>query len=169
MLRTSRLVLRGLHADDLERFATMSAHPEVMCFLGGRPRSRIEAWDDMAESLGQWGLRGYGRFAIADDANRLIGHAGLLHPHDWPAVELSYALDRPYWGLGFAGEAAAAIRDWAFAAFPFAHLASFIAPANHRSRHLAERLGAVREGTIELRGQQPENWIHYRPGTGPIA
>jgi RimJ/RimL family protein N-acetyltransferase len=43
-------------------------------------------------------------------------------------------------------------------------LASFIRPDNYRSIRVAERLGAVCEGTVELRGSTVEHWVQYRAG-----
>src|ERR1700722_14615709 len=109
-LRTERLVLRALRADDLEPFAAMHANPEVVRHLGsGRTRSREETWDAMARSLGQWALRGYGMFAVEDAATgRFVGRTGILHSLEWPEAELAYGLDQPYWGRGLATESAMA-------------------------------------------------------------
>ncbi len=170
VIRTKRLVLRGLRAGDFPRFAAMMGNPEVTRFLGdGKPRTPPEAWRDLAASAGHWVLLGYGRFAIADAGDSLIGHAGLFHPPDWPELELGYIFDRPAWGHGFAQEAVAAIRDWAFATHRPDRLVSFIAPANTASRNLAARLGAVQEGAVELRGRLAERWVHPRPGCGVVA
>src|SRR4051812_10412098 len=47
--------------------------------------------------------------------------------------ELGWALSRAYWGRGYATEAAAAIRDWAFERPNFDRLVSLISPENVRS------------------------------------
>ena len=170
VLRTPRLVLRGFRAGDLDRLAAISAQRDVMRFpRTGRSDARVEAWQEMAAVLGQWGLRGYGQFAMADGEDAVVGWAGLLHPPDWPEAELAFAVDRPCRGQGLATEAVTAIRDWAFACHPFVRLASFIAPANGGSQRVAAKLGGVREGAAELRGQQVERWLYYRPGSGPVA
>lgn len=169
-LHTERLVLRAFRAGDWDRFAMMESNPEVRRYRGGNLLSREEAWTSMQLLLGQWALRGYGAFALTErSSNRFIGFAGVLHPVDWPEPELSYSLDRPYWGQGFAVEAAAAARDWAFSACGMERLASFILPDNMRSTRVAGTLGAVREGVVELRGFLAEWWVHPRPGTGVVV
>lgn len=168
-LRTERLLLRGYTSGDLDRWVAVMGDPAVMRALGRtRAPERSDAWDRIAWALGQWALRGYGLFAVESEGV-LIGHAGILHPFDWPEPELAYTIARPAWGRGFAAEAARAARDWAFRSFPFPHLASFIAPDNVRSQRVAERLGAVREDAIVLRGHPAERWVHARPGSGTVV
>lgn len=162
-LHTGRLMLRAFRAADIDAWAAMEADPEVRRYRGNDPRSRDQAWAAMQASLGQWALRGYGVFAVERLADRsFIGFAGILHPADWPEPELGYSLARPAWGNGFAIEAAAAARDWAFRAHDFARLASFILPQNMRSIRVAERLGATLDGTITLRGFEAQWWVHWR-------
>jgi RimJ/RimL family protein N-acetyltransferase len=167
-LRTRRLVLRGMRADDLQPFAAMNANPEVMRYLGsGRTRTEAETWDMMARMLGQWGLRGYGMFALEDAATgRFIGRSGILHSLDWPEPELAYGVDQPFWGQGLAIESAVAIRDWAFSARGLTLLASFVRPDNAASIGVLRKLGAVRTGILTLLGGDAERWEHHPDGAG---
>jgi RimJ/RimL family protein N-acetyltransferase len=167
-LYTERLVLRAFRAADLDAFAAMGANAEVRRFLGGNLLSRTETWGLLERVLGQWALRGYGLFAVETEG-RCAGWTGILHPMEWPEPELAYSLDQPFWGRGLASEAARAARDWAFSRLGFSRLASFIMPDNARSIRVAEKLGAVREGMVELRGFQAEWWVHRSPGHGPIV
>lgn len=166
---TNRLRLRAFRAGDLDAYAAMQANPEVMRYLvTGRTATRAEVWRTMASSLGQWALRGYGMWACEKiDGGAFIGSVGVFQPLDWPEPEIAYSLDRPFWGQGFATEAAGAARDWLFEHFPLPRAASFIRPDNHASKRVAERLGAVCEGPYELRGAQYEYWVHRRAGAGP--
>ena len=93
----------------------------------------------------------------------------MLHPAEWPEAELSYSLARDFWGRGIATEAVRAARDWAFANRGFSRLASFILPDNARSIRVAEKLGAVRESMVSLRGLEAQWWVHFSPGHGPIV
>jgi RimJ/RimL family protein N-acetyltransferase len=130
--------------------------------------TREECWTQIAAAVGQWGLRRYGLFAVEADG-RFAGRIGVLHPLEWPEPELTYALDAPFRGRGLATEAVAAVRDWAFARFGLARMASFILPANARSAGVAVRVGAVKEGTIELRGFTADWWVHRPAGAGVIV
>lgn len=166
-LRSERLVLRAFRPADIDNWATMEADPEVRRYRGNNLRTREQAWAAMETGLGQWALRGYGTFALERSMDgRFVGAAGVLHPAEWPEAELAYALAQEFWGQGFAVEAVRAARQWAFARHGFSRLASFILPDNARSIRVAEKLGAVRERMVELRGLQAEWWVHRNPEGG---
>ncbi len=160
-LRTDRLTLRAFRAGDRDALATMSADMAVMRWLGGRARSREEVWSSMESALGQWALRGYGLFAVEVEGV-FAGRVGVLHPADWPEPELAWTIASPFWGQGLATEAAQTARDWAFERHGLTRLVSYILPENVRSRRVAAKLGATREGTITLRGFEAEVWVHPR-------
>jgi RimJ/RimL family protein N-acetyltransferase len=164
-LTTARLRLRAFRADDLDAYAAMQANPEVMRHLiTGRTATRVEVWRTMATYLGAWALLGYGMWACEQlDGEAFVGSVGIFQPLDWPEPEIAYSLDRPFWGRGFATEAATAARDWLFRHFPLPRAVSCIRPENEASKRVAEKLGAVREGTIEFRGVTFEHWVHRRP------
>jgi RimJ/RimL family protein N-acetyltransferase len=163
-IATDRLRLRAFKASDVDACAAMRANPEVTRYLGtGRPSTAVEVWRMMATFLGQWALRGYGVWACEkSDGGAFIGSVGIFHPLDWPEPEIIYSLDRPYWGQGFATEAARAARDWMFEHFPLPRAASFIRPENRASKRVVQKLGAVREDTYERSGVAHEWWVHYR-------
>ncbi len=162
-LRTARLRLRAFRLDDLDAYTAVRADAEVARAIGG-PLTRPETWDRMAVMIGQWGLRGYGVFAVEEAASRqVIGHTGILHPTDWPEPEIAYTISPAAWGQGYATEAARAVRAWAFDSYAFPRLVSFIVPSNARSIRVAEKLGATRDGTVQLRGTTADVWAHRRP------
>jgi RimJ/RimL family protein N-acetyltransferase len=158
-LRADRLTLRAFQASDLDELAAMQANPEVRRFLGGNLLSRAESWSQMERILGQWALRGYGMFAVE---GHCAGWAGVLHPLEWPEPELAYSLDQPFWGRGIATEAVRAARAWAFTRLDVTRLASFIMPDNARSARVAQKLGAVRDGTTTIRGFAVDWWVHQK-------
>jgi RimJ/RimL family protein N-acetyltransferase len=168
VLTTPRLTLRAFRGGDWDDYAEMMADIEVQRFLAGRVFSRDESWHSMAMFLGSWELRGHGMFAV-EQAGRFIGRVGIYHPPDWPEPELGWSLAAPAWGHGFATEAAAAVRAWAFAAFGWPRLVSFIHPDNIRSQRVALKLGAVRDAPITLRGTAVEQWVHPAPGHGVVV
>ena len=161
---TARLRLRAFRASDLEAYAAMQANPEVMRHMVmGRTSTSGEVWRTMLMSLGSWALRGYGMWACEKlDDEVFVGSVGIFHPFDWPEPEIAYSFDQPYWGHGFATEAAKAARDWLFEHFPLQRAASLIRPDNLASKRVVERLGAVCERIFELRGCTYEHWVHYR-------
>lgn len=166
-LRTARLTLRAFGPDDYRVYAAMLADPAVARFLGtGEPRSPEESWNVMARALGQWAFRGYGLFAV-EHAGALVGHAGVVHPPDWPEPELAYTIAPAAQGRGFATEAAMAVRAWAATALNLRDLVSYIRPTNAASIALAHRLGARQEPDIGLLGIQAQVWRHAAAESDP--
>jgi len=140
-LQTDRLVLRAFREDDLDAWAAIMADPEVMTHLGG-PMLRTNAWRAMATTLGHWMLKGYGMWAVErKDDGALIGRVGMLNPEGWTGLEVGWTLGRPYWGNGYATEAAAAAISYAFLTQPVERIVSNIDPANTASQAVALRLG----------------------------
>ncbi len=81
-----------------------------------------------------------------------MGRVGLHFPEGWPDREIAWTLARPYWGRGFALEAARAALAHAFGPLDWQRAISLIDPDNRRSIRLAERLGERFEGEVTLRG-----------------
>ena len=167
-IETERLLLRGWRDADTEPWSELCADDEVMRSLGREGGLSLEdAWREMAFMAGHWALKGYGHWVLelrepilahsaepsaCGQASSLVGRAGLLHPPEWPALEVGWTVARPHWGRGLAGEAARAAMDWARDELGTRHLISLIADENRRSQRVAEKLGMVQEGRATLRG-----------------
>ncbi len=166
-LETERLLLRPLSIDDVDVFTAFYADPEVMRYLGvGKILSREETEASLTRMLRGLEIDGFGQFALERKEDReVIGRCGLLV---WDAetlsptteaeasgpteLEVGYALGRPYWGNGYATEAAIAVRDHALGPMGRERLIAFIRPDNARSRRVAEKLGMRRERDVTLMG-----------------
>ena len=154
-LETERLILRMLREEDFEAYAELSADPEVIRFLGGKPLTRLEAWRHMAGTIGHWYLRGYGPWAVEEKSSgQFIGRIGFHYPETWPAFELGWTLARHAQGKGYATEGARRALEYAFTEMGRDHVISLIAPDNVRSMKVAERLGEKVEGKTELLGKE---------------
>jgi RimJ/RimL family protein N-acetyltransferase len=169
VIETERLVLRGWRNDDLDAFSPMSADAEVMRFIGGATPSRNDAWRIMASFAGHWLLRGFGFWVVERKSDHaFLGRVGLWQPEGWPGMEVGWALHRPFWGKGYATEAAKAALDYGFANYPVTRLISLIAPENHASQRVAERLGETRGAPVTLtifgRSFVADCWEIRRPG-----
>ena len=166
-LATSRLVLRGLTADDLDPCARMMADPEVTRYLGtGKPIDRAETWRQLALFIGHWELRGFGMWAVEERATgRFIGRIGCYEPEGWPGFELGYVLARDAWGQGLAREGAVAALTFAQQVLRRDPVISLIRPANRASIAVAGSLGGRRTGSVELFGAPsdvytyPAQWV----------
>jgi RimJ/RimL family protein N-acetyltransferase len=151
VIETERLILRGWRTDDLDPFARMSADAEVMRFIGGATPARNDVWRLMSLIVGHWALRGFGFWVVERKSDRaFLGRVGLWQPEGWPGMEVGWALDRPFWGKGYATEAARASLDHGFAHYPVTKLVSTIAPENRASQQVAERLGETKGPRVTL-------------------
>jgi RimJ/RimL family protein N-acetyltransferase len=158
-------VLRGPRDGDLDGWARIHADLEVVRWIGrDRPLARADSWRELAYLVGHWGLRGFGQWLLEERATgELVGRAGLYFPEGWPGLEVGWTLARPRWGRGLATEAGRASIDWAFSELGADRVISLIDPTNHRSRRVAERLGATREGRTTVRGHEVDVYAINRP------
>ncbi|MEM7777259.1 MAG: GNAT family N-acetyltransferase [Pseudomonadota bacterium] len=161
-LETKRLRLRGWYQADAVPLTKIFEH-ESARFIGGQG-NYAKAWRVMAMHIGQWAIHGYGTWAVEDrNSGELIGFCGLWHPGDWPELELGWSLMPDRRGHGFATEAAIAGRAWTYDQLKASTLVSYIDPANTPSIRVAERLGCVRDGNVELSGSVSIVFRHPSP------
>jgi RimJ/RimL family protein N-acetyltransferase len=151
-LRTERLLMRGFRDDDIDAWAEICADGEVTRWVGDpEGLSREDAWRRMAYFVGHWDLRGFGQWALVEQASgELLGRAGLLRPEGWPGLEVGWMVARPHWGRGFAPEAGRASMEWARTELGADHIISLIEDHNERSARVAEKLGMTVEGRTRI-------------------
>jgi RimJ/RimL family protein N-acetyltransferase len=154
VLETERLILRPFTEEDLDGYAAIMKEPEVTRFLGtGAPLTRAQAWENLAVIIGHQALRGYTQGAVVEKASgRLLGRCGLWNPEGWPGLEVGWTLARDAWGHGYATEAGAAWRDYAFQTLHAPELLSVIHPDNTGSIRVARRIGHHYQRDIEITG-----------------
>jgi RimJ/RimL family protein N-acetyltransferase len=172
-LETERLTLRPVEPDvDLDAFATFMADPEVVRFIGGATLTRDETAERLAAYRARFERDGFGIFALVRrDDGVIVGRCGLLvwQLPEWAItteaeaagpteLELGWTLGRPYWGNGYATEAARAVRDWTFDGLGRMRLISLIADENTASAAVASRLGMAVEGTAHLHAVTVSIW-----------
>ena len=140
---TPRLILRRVTLADLPMVEAMYIDPVGMEFKGG-PRT-LEAIRKMVEgTIRFYEEYGYGRWGVVLKAEeQLIGWCGLLRQEveETLEIEVSYHLDRAYWGKGLATEAAQAAKDFGFDTLGLKRLVSLIDPENAASKNVALKNG----------------------------
>jgi RimJ/RimL family protein N-acetyltransferase len=143
-LRTPRLLLREWRDEDAAPFATMSADPEVLRYLSAPDAEWI------ARMRAHFAVHGFGNFVVELPGEApFIGVIGLNHVR-WtlpftPAVEAGWRLARPYWGKGYAVEAARAAIEDGFGRLGLEEIVAYTVPENRASRQVMERLGMTRD------------------------
>ncbi len=141
VLTTARLTLRAPVLADWPGYAAFMAS-EASRFVGG-PKDAYDAWRSFAATLGHWGLRGYGFWAVTrtgEDA--CLGMIGCHYPATWVEREVGWMVWPEAEGQGIAFEAARAAVAHAFGPLGWPTVVSYVDPGNSRSARLAERLGA---------------------------
>lgn len=143
VLDTPRLVLRAPQADDLSAFVAYATSARTR-FVGG-PKTAAQAVEKFAGMIGQWVLRGYGRFTITRrDTGAPIGHAGPLMLADADMPEFTWSLwNAAAEGQGFALEAAHAMATWAFGPLGLTQASTIIHADNAASHRIAARIGGT--------------------------
>jgi RimJ/RimL family protein N-acetyltransferase len=161
-LETERLVLRAPVPEDVEPLAPMYADPEVMRYLGeGRTLTPEETERSVLRMIEGWEADGFGLFTtVRKEDDTVIGRVGLIvwNPETWQTtraseegpkeLEVGYTIGRPYWGNGYATEAAAAARDLALEELGARRLIALIIQGNDASENVARKLGFAYERDI---------------------
>jgi RimJ/RimL family protein N-acetyltransferase len=145
---TARLEFSNLSLDDLDFVAEMLAHPEVMRFYPKR-YSRAESSEWIERQCDRYARDGHGLWLVREArSGAAVGQVGLTLQDVNGVVEpeVGYLLHRPFWGRGFATEAAAGVCRHAFDRLDLPRVVSLIRPENLPSQRVAERVGMQPEG-----------------------
>jgi [ribosomal protein S5]-alanine N-acetyltransferase len=144
---TDRLVIRLLTEPDISVLAGLWCDEQVTGFMGG-PRNFEEVSVSLRQDLEAPPLQ-LDLWPVVDKGSGVVmGHCGLLPKtvESREEVELVYVIAPTFWGRGYATEAAAAIRDYAFRILNLGRLVSLIDPAHTASERVALKVGMQFEG-----------------------
>jgi RimJ/RimL family protein N-acetyltransferase len=156
-IETDRLLLRQWREGDLDAFARICAHPEVMRYMGRGTMTREQTAASIERFVRHWEEHGYGLWAVEFKASgAFIGRIGLLYHEDWPEgerkTEVGWLLDRSFWGRRLATEGALASIRYGFKELELERIISIALPQNVTSRRVMEKLGMTLRGEIRWRG-----------------
>lgn len=149
-IQTDRLLFRRYSDEDFDFLHSLTADPEVMQYIGnGKTRDR-----DGSLHFLYWIYKGYKAdpalglmLLVRKEDGKPVGQAGLVPQkvENKDEIEVGYWISRDFWGLGYATEAAKALRDYGLYTLKKARLVSLINPANTASRKVAENIGMALE------------------------
>lgn len=147
VVETERVQLRRWEDGDAAQVARIYSKPEVMKFIPGgvwsaeRTALAIERMRELDVE------RGFGFYpVVVKSLGSVIGHCGLGLLEQTPEVEVAYLLDSPYWGQGYASEAASAIIAHGFARLNIPRIVAVAFPENVRSISVMRRIGMTPVG-----------------------
>jgi RimJ/RimL family protein N-acetyltransferase len=147
---TPRLTFRELNGDDADSLHVIFSDPVAMEFYPST--KNIEETNHWIQRC----ILNYDRFGqcfwavLLCDSGEFIGQCGILYQNirNRPENEIGYLFQRRFWGHGYATEAAATCRDWAFTHFRYDYVVAYIDPRNTRSLAVAKRIGMTLEETL---------------------
>lgn len=142
-LRSRRLILNAIRAADREELIALNGDPEVRRYLGGpvaaeQTRSALRNLLKSRDRRFHWAIR-----QTVDGP--LLGTVDLSPHHDGEDWEISYLLQREYWGQGLAREAVTLVLQHGFRDLGFDSLLAETQAANRLSCRLLETLGFQKE------------------------
>ena len=149
-IRTERLLLRGFSPADAARVRELAGSREVASTTLSIPHPYedgiAEAWIEGHPAAWEAGTRL--TLAVASESDGLLGGISLRLVPEHRHGELGYWIGRPYWGLGCATEAAAAVLAIGFGELGLHRVLARHFPRNPASGRVLRKLGMSHEGTM---------------------
>ena len=153
---TERLYLRELNQNDFGALCRIMQDAETMYAYEGA-FSDEEAQNWLNRQLSRYRENGFGLWAVVlKETDEMIGQCGLtIQPwKNEEVLEIGYLFQRKFWHNGYATEAAAACKKYAFEVLKADEVCSIIRDTNLPSQRVAERNGMTKtdEWTKHYRG-----------------
>ncbi len=153
-LHTSRLTLRPLMEEDAEVLHRIYQHAGVLKYFPNPvppPLEKVQRF--ITNDQAHWDIYEYGNWGLVPQgASQIIGWAGLQFVSELHETEVGYLLDQPFWGQGFATEAALASIQFGFEQCQIDHIIGLVHPENPASQHVLQKCGMTYLETIQLWG-----------------
>ena len=159
ILETSRLFLREMNIDDFDALYKVLADRDIMQHYPYTfDEKRVSDW--IERNMNRYYDNGFGLWAVClKDTGEMIGDCGLTLQNIEGEMlpEIGYHIRADHQRKGYAKEAAAAVRDWAFANTDYPALYSYCKYTNVGSYKTAESIGMH----FEKEYPDPENKITH--------
>ncbi len=142
-IQTARLVLRPLQPGDAAVLQRIYQSEGVLRYFPNPHSPELERVKSfIAGQQAHWEKHGYGDWAIIPQGEqRLAGWAGLQYLPELDESEVGFLLDRPFWGRGFATEAAQASLHFGFRRLSLGHIIALVHAENQASMRVIEKCG----------------------------
>jgi ribosomal-protein-alanine N-acetyltransferase len=152
-LRTKRLLLRKLTANDAAEIFFLRSNEDVLRYLGREPAKSITEAKEFIELINKnvhenvsvlWGI------ALLDEPAKVIGTICLWNfkPENY-RTEIGYILHPDHWGKGIMKEVINAVVDYGFNDLKLHSIEALLSPENIASSSVLERNGFVKEGHLK--------------------
>ena len=147
ILETKRLLLREMNESDFDALCKILCDEETMyAYEGAFSNEEVQEWLD--RQFSRYQEYGFGLWAVVlKETGMMIGQCGLtMQP--WKndeVLEIGYLFQRQFWHNGYASEAAAACKKYAFEVLKADEVCSIIRDTNIPSQKVAERNGMTKK------------------------
>ena len=149
ILETERLYLREMNQTDFTSLCRILKDEETMyAYEGAFHDAEVQEWLD--RQISRYQKWGFGPWAvILKETDEMIGQCGLtMQPwKDKELLEIGYLFERVYWHTGYAAEAAAACKKYAFEVLDADEVCSIIRDTNVASQKVAIKNGMTAADT----------------------
>jgi RimJ/RimL family protein N-acetyltransferase len=164
VLASDRLRFHPWAAEDFPLLAELHQDPEVQHFLqmGDPPRDEAFLRAKFDGFRADYAAHGWTKFKVLDAQGRFLGHAGFGRFDETGELELGYSFMRPFWGHGYASEAAGVLLEWIYRRVPVDHVIGFAVADNLVSRRVLEKAGMTFMGLRDLHGIPNAFYRHDR-------
>ncbi|MDZ5782556.1 GNAT family N-acetyltransferase [Marinococcus luteus] len=148
---TERLSFRSMQHKDHRLLKNIFQDKDVMRYYSAlKSEKEIDEWIHWNKS--HYLSYGVGMWIVEDRQNqRFIGQCGLVPEkiEGSVSIELGYLFTPENWGYGYASEAAATVRNFAFYSLDISMLISIIDPENTPSIKVAENIGMTYQRSVK--------------------
>jgi ribosomal-protein-alanine N-acetyltransferase len=146
LLESERLIVSGWRPDQLDDVVHLHADPETARYLteDGLPWSRDFAQAKLDSWIALFDSDRMGKMRLTRKSDgAFIGRAGYSFYPPTGVPEIGFALLPEFRGMGYATEAASALRDWLFRETAWDHFIGFADVRNTASCATLRRIGMV--------------------------
>lgn len=147
-LVSDRLVLREVNAHDVTQIHAYASDPEVCRYSPWGPNSVTDTESFVAACLQEQRALPRTAYTLAITMTGVLIGAVTVVAGDDDEAEIGYVLNREYWGLGIATEAATITLKWALSELGAQRVFATCRPGNFASIRVLEKLGLVREAHL---------------------
>jgi RimJ/RimL family protein N-acetyltransferase len=155
IIETERLRLREMSVDDAALMFEILNEPAFIRYVANR---HVHTLDDAAAYIAEKILPSYAQFGFGfyivelKESGTRIGMCGLIKRETLEDVDIGFSILEPFWGRGYATEAAAAVMHYGLTTLKLPRIIAVTAPDNARSGAVLEKLGLRFEKMIQVPG-----------------
>ena len=142
MLETERLTLRKLKKSDVDDIFKMRSDADLMRYIREPQTERRESFEWIRMISGRWDAEKLGFCGVIEkETQKFVGWCGLWRLKETNEIEVGYAIQKNFWGKGYATEAARKFLEYGFEELGLERIVAVAYPENEPSQNVMKRLG----------------------------